>query len=44
MFWSRTNEVKENFPKGLHFATVAIDGKAIFYFSVVRLLYEGELQ
>lgn len=44
MFWSRTSEVKENFPKGLNFATVAIDGKAGFDFSMVRLLYEGELK
>lgn len=44
MFWSRTSEVKENFSKGLNFATLAIDGKAIFYFSVVTLLYEGELK
>lgn len=44
MFWSRTSEVKENFPKGLNFATVAIDGEAGFDFSVVRLLCEGELE
>lgn len=44
MFWSRTIEVKEKFPKGLNFSTMAVDGKAIFDFSVVRLFCEGELK
>lgn len=43
MFWFRTIEVKEKFPKRLNFATMAIDSKAIFDFSVVRLLCEGKL-
>lgn len=30
MFWSRTGEGKEKFPKGLNFVTGAMDGKAIF--------------
>lgn len=44
MFWSRTSDIDENFPKGLNSASVAIDGKSIFDFSTVRLHCEGELK
>lgn len=44
MFWSRTSEVKENFPKGLNFATVAIDGKAGFDYGETALWGRVEIR